>query len=151
MASITYPKWLPLPTIDGYKFSHVSPFIRTEMVTGRARQRRAYTSVPSFLSFSWNMKRTEAGLFEVWFKETLGDGVEWFEFVMESPAGLKEYTCRFSAMYEGPELVGIDRFKISAVVEVKERPLIDKIWLDFPDFYLGGSVIDLALNREWPE
>lgn len=151
MTTKTYPDYLPLPQISGYAFKHVSPFIRSEMITGRARQRRAYTSVPSMLSFTWEMTRGEAGLFEIWFKEVLTDGTEWFLFKLDSPAGFREYECRFSEMYEGPELIDWSHYTFSAVVEVKERPLIDKEWLDAPLFYKYSSIFDIAVNKEWPK
>ena len=48
MADIAYPHdYLPMPLQDGYGFKPVSPLQRTETTSGRARQRRKYTSTPT--------------------------------------------------------------------------------------------------------
>jgi hypothetical protein len=48
MTDIYYPHdSLPMPLQDGYGFQPVSPLKRTQLTTGRARQRRAYTSTPT--------------------------------------------------------------------------------------------------------
>lgn len=48
MADIIYPdEYLPMPLMDGYGFKPISPLLRTEMTSGRARQRRRYTSRPT--------------------------------------------------------------------------------------------------------
>ena len=45
MTDIYYPHdSLPMPLQEGYGFQPVSPLKRTQLTTGRARQRRAYRS-----------------------------------------------------------------------------------------------------------
>lgn len=51
MADIFYPEeYLPMPLMDGYGFKPISPLLRTEMTSGRAQQRRRYTSTFTFKS-----------------------------------------------------------------------------------------------------
>ncbi|STL90160.1 Uncharacterised protein [Escherichia coli] len=65
MADIFYPKELPIPLKDGFGLEPISPFLRTKLTSGRSRQRRIYSSVPTQASVKWSFKRdNEAQLFE---------------------------------------------------------------------------------------
>ena len=150
MATIDYPVGLPMPLRNGYDTNHVSPMMRTEMQTGRARQRRRYTSVPTMASVSWIMTEKQAQLFEGFFRWTLLDGTEWFNLDLLTPLGLKPYEVRFAEMYNGPTLTGRDLWTFTAELEIKERQTIAYGWPAFPGFVLGSDIIDKALNSEWP-
>lgn len=153
MATVDFPPELPRPSRDGYALQHVSPFARTEMQTGRARQRRTFTSVPSMVPLSWLLTNVHAQIFEAWFRYDITDGTDWFNIVLTSPAGkLTPYECRFTEMYRGPELVGVDRWRYRAEVEIRERPVIARDWYLYGrEFVLGSSIIDVAINQEWPQ
>lgn len=63
MTDIYYPHdSLPMPLQEGYGFQPVSPLKRTQLTTGRARQRRAYTSTPTQASITWFMETDAQGL-----------------------------------------------------------------------------------------
>lgn len=148
---ISYPSQLPRPLIDSYKLNTTNPLMRSEMNSGRARQRRKFTSVPTTVKVRWNMDRLQAGFFEAWYARTLLDGAEWFVCELETTAGFQEYECRFTGIYDGPEKVQVLRWEFSATLELRERPLIPSPWEQFPEYWFAGNIIDLALNREWPE
>ena len=149
---ISYPDGLPCAQREGYSLRHVSPFVRTTMESGRARQRRRFSSVPTIANVSWIFEvDTHAATFEAWFRDAINDGVEWFNMPLKTPMGLKDYVCRFADMYTGPDLIGISSWRISAQLEVWERPLMPEGWGLLPEFALGASIFDVALNREWPE
>jgi hypothetical protein len=63
---------------SGYAIQHVSPLQRTEMVSGRARQRRVYTSVPSMVAVQWLCTELQAQVFELFFRFGITDGADWF-------------------------------------------------------------------------
>lgn len=153
MATIDFPVELPGPDSTSYGLQHVSPFARTQMQSGRARQRRTFTSVPSMVSLSWVLTEIQAQLFEAWFSYDITDGADWFNLELTSPMGKEvPYECRFTEMYQGPELVGVEHWRYSAEVEIRERPLLTKdFYLYSRDFVLNQSIFDLAINREWPE
>lgn len=152
MATVDYPDGLPTPARAGYAIQHTSPFMRTEMTTGRARQRRTFTSVPSTAQLSWLLTNAQAQVFEAWFRDSITDGADWFNITLTTPVGkLAPYECRFAAMYDGPALVGLDHWRFTAEVEMRERPVLPRGWGDFPEFIMGSDIIDQALNREWPE
>ncbi len=103
MTDIYYPHdYLPMPLQEGYGFQPVSPLKRTQLTTGRARQRRAYTSTPTQASVSWFMETDgQAQLFEAWYREKITDGADWFCMKLQTPLGVEFYKCRFTDIYEG--------------------------------------------------
>lgn len=135
-----------------YDINHVQPFARTGMVTGRARQRRTFTSVPSMVNASMIVSGSEAQFFEAWFKYDIDDGGKWFNATLKTPLGVRPYVCRFTEMYSGPTLTGRDRWRFDLKLEIRERPILDENWYRYgEEFIIDASIIDIALNREWPE
>jgi len=148
---IQYPEGLPLPLRDGYDFSPVDSKIRTEMITGRARQRRRYLSTPTFSSVRWLMTNTQAQLFESWYEDVLISGVEWFEMSLKTPQGIQLYRCRFVGSYEGPTL-DAHYWRFTATLELFEKPIPKGNWAPYaPQFMLYMAEIDKAINSDWPE
>jgi len=148
---INYPDGLPHPLREGHTTNHVQPFLRTSMESGRARQRRRFTSVPSIGNYNFLFNDAQAASFEVWFKVTLKDGAEWFNIPRRTPLGQSMLVCRFTRMYTGPNLAGRDRWMISAELEAWERPLLPDEWALMPDFVAQADIFDYAMNREWPK
>ncbi|AVJ17220.1 hypothetical protein CLM71_08795 [Serratia sp. MYb239] len=151
-SNINYPHdYLPMALQEGYALKPISPLLRTDMVTGRARQRRRYTSTPTQTTVSWLMNDVQGMTFEAWFRDALSDGSAWFNMVLRTPIGVKPYLCRFTDIYDGPVLTGGKYWQYSATLELWERPIPDAGWGNFPEFLAGQSIIDMALNREWPK
>jgi hypothetical protein len=150
-----YPIDLPLPLQQGYALQHVSPMIRTEMQSGRARQRRTFTSVPSSVSVTFLFTtQGQAQLFEGWFRDDLGagDGANFFSMKLQTPLGIMDYECRFTDIYSGPTLVAFDKWQYTATLEIRDRPLIAKDWATImPSAILLSDILDLAMNQEWPQ
>lgn len=153
MADIYYPHdYLPLPLQDGYGLQPVSPLRRTQLTSGRARQRRLYTSTPSEVSVKWLFTSdSQAQVFEAWFRDALGDGVKWFMMKLQTPVGVKFYKCRFTDIYQGGTLTGSLYWQFSATLELWERPLPPAGWGNYPELLAGSSLIDIAINQEWPK
>lgn len=150
--TINYPHdYLPLAQRTGLGYQPVSPLLRTELTSGRARQRRKYTSTPTQAGVTWIFNDQQSQLFEAWFRDTLTDGVSWFNMRIRAAIGLDDYACRFTDIYQGPTLVALGYWQFTATLELWERPILPPGWGDFPDFVINQSIIDLALNREWPE
>lgn len=150
MATIDFPVGLPLPLRSGYDVNHASPLMRSEMQSGRARQRRRYTSVPSLASVSWIFTQSEAQFFEAWFRWQLSDGTEWFNARLRTPMGLMACECRFADMYAGPTLVGVDRWQVQAQLEIRDRPTLLPGYDIVQSLVLQSAIFDQAINREWP-
>lgn len=130
MADIFYPdEYLPMPLMDGYGFKTISPLLRTEMTSGRAQQRRRYTSTPTQASVKWIFKTDAlAQVFEAFFRDALKDGQSWFYLKLQTPIGVKPYKARFVDIYEGPTLVAPKYWQYSATLELWERPLPPSGW-----------------------
>lgn len=152
-SSINYPSnYLPVPLQEGFGMKPVSPLLRTELSSGRARQRRLYTSTPTQAVVAWLLTDTEAQLFESWYRETISDGADWFNMPLRSPLDITDMcVCRFVDIYEGPTIDGGNYWRYSATLELWERPVLSSGWSEFPDYIINSSIIDIALNREWPE
>lgn len=150
--NINYPfDDLPCVLKDGFGLQAISPLKRTDLVTGRSRQRRAYTSTPTQSGVQWIFTDGEAQAFEAWFRDVLTDGAAWFNMPLMTPIGKKLYVCRFTDIYQGPMPEGGLYWRYSATLELWERPLPLPGWGNFPEFLAGQNIIDLALNREWPK
>ncbi|EAT6751244.1 hypothetical protein Q2S52_002226 [Escherichia coli] len=152
MADAYYPHdYLPMPRQEGYAFQPVSPIKRTELSTGRARQRRAYTSTPTQVSVSWLFETDVQGqIFEAWFKDVLKDGSLWFQMKLQTPLGVEDHKCRFIDIYTGPVLSPPIHWLYSAEVELWSRAVLDGGYGEHQDFIRNSDILDRALNREWP-
>lgn len=144
-----YPSSLPCPLRAGYDITPHNNIIRTEMVSGRARQRVAYTSIPAFAELSWLFTSQQAQLFESWSALV---GAEWFTIKIKSPLGYYDHECRFTETVKGPKLAGREMWGYKATVEIRNRILIDSDYTEIlPDYILLSDIFDIAMNREWLE
>ena len=116
---INYPhQYLPMPQRSGYGFTPVSSLQRSTMTSGRTRQRRKYTSVPSEAGVSWVFSDAQSQLFEAWFRDAITDGAAWFNMRMRTPLGVGDYVCRFKDIYDGPMLYALGFWKFTATLTV---------------------------------
>lgn len=148
--TVYYPKGLPLGLHSGRSYQLVNPMLRTTMESGRARQRRAFTSVPQGAKINWLFNDLQGQVFEAWWRDQLTDGVSWFECPLDTPLGYMDYTCRFTGVYSGPSRAGPNLWAYSGDLELRERAVPAEGWGEFPEFLLEMSIIDFAINREWP-
>jgi len=148
--TIYYPEGLPRGLHSGRAYQLESPLMRTELSSGRARQRRRFTSVPEYAKIAWLFTSVQGQTFEAWWRDALIDGSQWFECPLDTPLGYGFYTCRFTNVYEGPARVGPALWSYSAELELRERAVFPPGWGEFPEFILDSSIIDYAINREWP-
>lgn len=149
---IEYPAELPLPLQEGYSLqTPVDPMLRTQMESGRARQRVNFDSVPEMVNAKWNCDRSQMAFFRGWYARTLKQGVEWFTTRLLLPEGFIYVECRFTGKPAGPTSVQVSRWEYSATLELREPSLIQPGWEKFPQFWFMMSIIDMAVNREWPE
>lgn len=94
----------------------------------------------------------QAQLFEAWVRDITMDGANWFNMPLLTPLGQQDYVCRFTDdFYEGPTPEGGKYWRYTATLELWERPILPPGWAEFPDFIVNSDILDLAVNREWPE
>ena len=150
MSLVSWPTQLPLPEQSGYAIQHVNPLQRTTMVSGRARQRRVYTSVPSNVAVQWFLTEQQAQLFEAFFRYAIADGADWFLLPLKTPMFTGDYECRFTGIYEGLTLTAFNKWTVLATIEIKERQTLDSSLVYAPQYVIDSSVIDIAVNQLWP-
>ncbi|QQE90495.1 hypothetical protein [Azotobacter chroococcum] len=149
---IQYPEGLPMPLREGYSFQAVSPLLRSDLESGRSRQRRLYTSVPTMVGVSWLLSGVQAQLFEAWWEDALISGSQWFECPLKTPEGIQRYVARFTDIYSGPNLTGRSHWRFTAELELRERPILAPGWGSIlPDYILGSEIFDRAMNQGWPQ
>lgn len=148
--TIYYPEGLPLGLYSGRAYQVVSPLQRSELTSGRAMQRRRFTSVPEMAQVSWLFSDVQGRLFEAWWRDQLVDGALWFEMPLDTPLGLMNYTARFTDIYTGPSRVGPKLWSYSAQLELRERAVLPVDWSLLPDFVLRPDIFDIAMNLKWP-
>ena len=147
---ILYPAGLPRGLHNGRTYQTVSPLKRSDLASGRARQRRNFTSVPTMAQINWIFNSAQAQAFEAWWREQLVDGSQWFECPLETPLGYQDYTARFTDIYSGPNRLGPLLWSFSAELELRERPILPKDWGLIPDFVAEQAIFDIAMNDKWP-
>lgn len=152
---IKFPEALPCAIREGYGMNTVSPLLRTEMQSGRARQRRRFSSTPTMVTVQWTMSDTQAQLFEAWYRDAISDGADWFEAPLktpESPFGVRYYVARFTDIYDGPNLIAKSHWRYTAELELRERPVIKGGWgIYAPDYITYMSLFDRTINQTWPD
>lgn len=128
--SINYPNdCLPVPLQDGFGLKPVSPLLRTELTSGRARQRRLYTSTPTQASVAWLFTDPEAQLFEAWFRIPSKMGLTGSTCLFAHLLALT--TCTFagsSIFMKGRPLRG-NYWRYTATLELWERPVLALVGL----------------------
>lgn len=149
--AIMYPSALPRGLYAGRSYQLVDPLVRSELQSGRARQRRRFSNVPEGAQVSWLFNSVQARAFIAWWRDALVDGSLWFECPLDHPGeGYQNYTCRFTGVYTGPSRTGPDLWSVSAELELRERAAPPVGYGEFPDYVLESDILDIALNRLWP-
>lgn len=144
-----YPEGLPCPLRENYAFTPVNNIRRTNMDSGRARQRIEFRNAPSTVQLQWIMSQVQAQLFEAWAAQVVGAG--WFNMPILSPLGLNTEEIRFTETPVGGELTGKFLWRYRVVCELRNRPLLAPGWAEIlPDYILHADIFDYAMNREWP-
>lgn len=118
---IKYPSILPFPLLSSTSFKQQSNILRTEMNSGRARQRRRFLSVPTTMAATWRLSNRMAVIFEGFYEHGLKDN-EWFLLFIPTPQGLVEHEARFiNSPMENHKPLGAGRWSYQASIEMKAR------------------------------
>lgn len=144
---LTIPDGLPLPLMEGYGFTPVSPVSSTQMITGRSRRRRIYRSTPTRVSVTWLLTDQQGQLFEGWYRWGI-NAVDWFLCPIKSPMGLKMTKAQFVEIYTGPSLVSGRFWRYTAELELFDLPVPDEA--TFLELLLGMPVpqMNAAISAE---
>lgn len=117
---IKYPTGLKHPLLSSTSFKQQSNILRTEMGSGRARQRKLYDSVPTIMSATWKLSRTQADIFEFFIEESLEEN-DWFLMDILTPRGLIKHQVRFfKSPLENFKPLGSGKWQYQADLEIKK-------------------------------
>lgn len=95
------------PQRVGATYKPVSPTKTTLMQNGRNIVRKVFTQTPVFFDAEFVFDDQQAQIFERFFANDLGNGLEWFTMWVLQPLGVKELVVRFSGAYVGPKVFGM--------------------------------------------
>ncbi|MDP2505380.1 hypothetical protein [Oceanobacter sp. 3_MG-2023] len=93
---ISYPATLPAPTRD-YSLTINNSAIRTQMESGRYRQRRRFLDSENTISVKWLFTDAEFQLFESWTFHALDGATSWFECPVVSGGGVTTHQVRIQS------------------------------------------------------
>lgn len=121
----TWPAMLPDPRASGYGIQPVTPYARTDMDGGAARQRRRFTRVPSHVSVTWRFTHAEHALFEGFLAYEINLGTDWFAVGLLNGMGVNQVQARFMDDPPYKSAISDSRawFDVTATLEVKALPL----------------------------
>lgn len=115
---IKYPTGLKYPLLSSTSFKQQSNILRTEMGSGRARQRQLYQSVPTMMAATWRLSRNQANIFEGFIGAV---GPTWFLMKVLTPRGLVDHQVRFTkSPLENFKPLGSGRWEYQAPIEIKK-------------------------------
>jgi hypothetical protein len=66
----------------------------------------------------------------------------------KTPVGLKFFKCRFVGIYKGLPLLNP---VFGVIQQPVKRASTRSSWLGYPEWIVGSSLLDIALNKEWPK
>lgn len=87
-----YPITLPAPLLADYDISAADAYIRTQMETGIARQRRRFMARPFDVSVSFVFVGTQMATFNTFYETTLAGGTAWFSMELDFGNGPQTFT-----------------------------------------------------------
>jgi hypothetical protein len=122
MALVAWPDLLPAPMAAGYSYQPQAPFIRTNMDSGLARQRRRFISIPTQVAVTWTLDQEQLALFEAFVHYDLTDGCAWFSAQIANGMELQSVKAR---MIAGFKVSNIEpgAWTVSATLETLNMPV----------------------------
>lgn len=130
MALVAWPDRLPAPMASGYSYQPQAPFIRTNMDSGLARQRRRFISIPTQVSVTWTLNQEQLALFEAFVHYDLIDGCAWYSAQIINGMDMQSVKAR---MIGGFKVDNVEPgvWKVSATLETANMPVAT------PDQYIA--------------
>lgn len=120
---IAWPERLPPPLSNGYGYQATKPFIRTDMESGLARQRRRFTRFPTTVSVVWLFTQEQLGLFEAFVHYDLQDGAAWFTAIIASGQDTKQVKARMIDAPHVERVAPVGLWNVSVQLETLDMPV----------------------------
>lgn len=113
-----WPTDLPKPLLSDYAVDPEQAFIRTQMESGPARQRKRFTQVPHRVNVSWRFTHAQMATFRTFFGTTINLGTDWFTCNLDAGSGLADYDTRFTIAPKYAAVSGMN-WEVTAVLELR--------------------------------
>lgn len=129
MSLVAWPSAdLPIPSLR-FTLGNEPSIIRTQMASGRFRQRKRFTAEQRPMTAQWRFTEAQFRIFQGWFKFKINSGADFFTMELLLGDGLESYTIRFtdtaySATYNEPF------WDVSAELESEDPNIITESQLD---------------------
>lgn len=157
---IDWPDSFPCIIREEYELERINNLSSTNMESGMPRVRQTFESTPTLVSASFIATAAQGRAFELWYKHALKGGTEWFNAPLADPQSSTNtlvvpglYNSRFMKRYSGPQLVGAMHWKYT--MQLMAMPIGQfeggDDWGLFPDYLTGLDLLDVIMNRDWPE
>jgi hypothetical protein len=115
---ISYPALLPAPTRD-YSLGIKNSAIRTQMESGRYRQRRRFLDSENTAQLVWLFTDAHYQLFDSWAFHALSGATGWFECPIVTGGGVQVHTIRIQAGEYSAKLENGMNWRVTATVDVE--------------------------------
>ncbi|WP_455275136.1 hypothetical protein [Ralstonia thomasii] len=122
MALVAWPDLLPAPLAGGYSYQPQASFIRTNMDSGLARQRRRFTRIPSTVSVAWVFTQEQLALFEGFVHYDISDGADWFSAKIANGQELQTVKARMTTAPK-VDLIEPGIWHVSVQMETIDMPM----------------------------
>jgi hypothetical protein len=116
---ITWPSILPNPSND-FSAEANPGTIRTQMDSGRYRQRPRFTGEHEAVNVTWLMTDYEFGVFKAIHKHQLFNGSDWFMCSLPMGDGLKAFKVRFLEGKYAAKHVPVLHWRVTATLETED-------------------------------
>lgn len=123
MDGMIYPNYLPYPHFTSSGIKQQSNRIRSEMTSGRTRQRRRFLTVPAEQTLEWRLHTDQAAAFLGWVEHALSGGIKWFKLNQRTELGVVPIDIRMTQHpLENAKKKG-GRFLYSVKCEIRQYPI----------------------------
>ena len=146
-----WPSQLPKPLADGYSYERKPATAGTQMDNGRQRARRRFRTVPTTVSVRWIFSGDQLAHFEGWFDHELEGGTLPFFAQISAGRGIVPVRATFApGTSYGVSNETYNRWTVTAELATVEMPTMPADLIAVPDLIYGLSIIDRAINQQWP-
>lgn len=122
-ASISWPaSQLPAASLmASHQIDQDLGLIRTPMDSGLARQRKRFGQPLPRVKVQWLMSNTQVALFKSWLAAKAAFGGAFFQIELPMDEAVDTYDARFAGTQVGYAKLGVDTWRVTAELEVKDR------------------------------
>lgn len=143
---IQYPEVLPIPLLANYQLQDVDPLQRTQMDSGRVRNRRRFRNVPTDAQVQHIFTQEQFEMFAGWWAHIIFDGALAYSARVRTATGMGDRQLQPKGMYQAA-LIG-KQWRVSYSVQIMTRDLpseqrtLELVYLGAGD--LAGFTEDVA-------